>query len=197
MSAGLSPQTSALRLWPSPTSTATRRTRGGASYGKPNSCAFSWKRPNSSYTGAGATPAVDRTRRRPRKADRWHAPCRPYTGADARAPGVADCLPPAGAPQRRPVGSAHRERCGGSTHELGAGLCRLAELFGNEVGRRVDAPRGDRTTEPHLLGSDRHSPWPRIAGRVLAGAAAPRSRDAVVDPVRLVLGRGHHGRQRG
>src|SRR5947207_12255353 len=37
----------------------------------PNSCAFSWKRPNSSYAGAGVTASVDRITRALRKtADR-------------------------------------------------------------------------------------------------------------------------------
>src|SRR5512133_25589 len=40
-------------------STETRRTSGGASNATPNSCAFSWKRPNSSYAVAGVTTSVD------------------------------------------------------------------------------------------------------------------------------------------
>src|SRR5579884_702144 len=54
------PQTSADSFLSSSTATASRRTVGGPSYGRPNSSAFSWNRPNSSYstrfTGSVTSP---------------------------------------------------------------------------------------------------------------------------------------------
>ena len=85
------------------------------------------------------------------------APAAIRTLAPMRVPRMSSAaLPPPHPRQRGAARRDHRERRGRAPHQLRARLRRLAELQRDQVRRRLDASRGDRAAQPHLLGRDRH-----------------------------------------
>ena len=167
--------------WTSPANASTTGPRAGArslSSSVRRSTAPSSRRPSSSCGRLGVhhrPPSTRRRRPRPRAHRARCAPLparsppaqyRPAIGSpghhlrtlcrDAGPAPVSGRLSPAGARERRAARRDHRERRSRAPHQLRPGLRRLARVQRDQGRRRVDAPRGDRATEPHLLRRDRH-----------------------------------------